>query len=116
MDKNYVEKRVNELKECKTPKDLAYNIWTLKQEEYMGDRSIYRNPFIEWIDSYRLSKSPTMWTGYTTPQELSEGIWKPFLDREDDNGLFIELRLALVNWIVSYKKQYVSQLTDSNLR
>lgn len=95
------EKRLQTLKECKTPTDLAFNIWTKESEEYMGDRSCYRNPFINWIESYKNKVTP-QWKSYKTPKDLAEGIWKPFLDRPDDFGLFSDLRNSLVDWIERY--------------
>ena len=96
------EKRIQSLLDCQTTTDLAFNIWTKQMDEYMSDRSIYRTPFIEWIESYK-SKTPVkMWTSYKTPRDLAEGIWKPYLDREDDYGLFSDLRNALVRWIANY--------------
>jgi hypothetical protein len=76
------EKRIQSLKECQTPTDLAYNIWTKELEEAMGDRSHYRIPFINWIESYKMGINP-QWESYKNPHDLAEGIWKPFLDRPD---------------------------------
>lgn len=94
-------KRIESLMNCKTPEELAYNIWTKQSEDCIGDRSHYRNPFINWIESYK-AKSIPQWKSYKTPRDLAEGIWKPFLDREDDYGLFSDLRNALVDWIERY--------------
>lgn len=95
------EKRIQSLKECQTPTDLAYNIWTKELEEAMGDRSHYRIPFINWIESYKMGITP-QWESYKNPRDLIEGIWKPILDRTDDFGLFSDLRNALVDWIEQY--------------
>ena len=95
------EKRLQSLKDCQTPTDVAYNIWTKESEEYMGDRSCYRKPFIDWIESYKLKRTP-QWKSYKTPRDLAEGIWKLFLDRQDDYGLFLDLRNTLVEWIERY--------------
>ena len=102
------EKRIQSLKDCQTPTDLAFNIWTKQMEEYMGDRSIYRNPFIEWIESYKSKSAPKNWTSYKTPRDLAEGIWKPYLDRSDDYGLFADLRNALVDWIEQYANSFLN--------
>lgn len=102
------EKRIQSLKDCQTPTDLAFNIWTKQMEEYMGDRSIYRNPFIEWIESYKSKYTPKNWTSYKTPRDLAEGIWKPYLDRSDDYGLFADLRNALVDWIEQYANSFLN--------
>ena len=96
--------RLDSLKRCVTLEELALNIWTPKQEEYMGDRSMYRNPFKEWIHSYKEGTTPSNWHGYKTPRQLAEGIWKPFLDRPDDYGWFSDLRDALVEWIEKYRE------------
>lgn len=99
------EKRIQSLKNCQTPIELSFNIWTKQSEEIIGDRSIYRNPFVEWIESYKAKTNPEMWTSYKTPTELAEGIWKPYLDRADDYDLFSDLRNALVEWIERYGKK-----------
>ena len=95
------EKRLQSLKDCQTPTDVAYNIWTKELEKYMGDRSHYRVPFVDWIESYKLKRTP-QWNSYKTPSDLADGIWKPFLDRPDDYGLFSDLRNTLVEWIEQY--------------
>ena len=93
--------RIQSLKDCQTPMELAYNIWTKESEACIGDRSHYRTPFINWVESYKTKTTP-QWTSYKTPRDLANGIWKPFLDRPDDYGLFSDLRNALVDWIEQY--------------
>ena len=96
------EQRIQTLINCQTPTDLAFNIWTKQMEEAIGSsRDHYRNPFINWIESYK-SKTIPQWTSYKTPRDLANGIWKPFLDSPDDYGLFSDLRNALVDWIENY--------------
>lgn len=103
------EKRIQSLKDCQTPTDLAFNIWTKQMEEAMGSsRDHYRKPFIEWIESYKSKSTPKNWTSYKTPRDLAEGIWKPFLDRSDDYGLFSDLRNALVDWIDQYANSFLN--------
>ena len=94
-------KRIQSLMDCKNPNELAYNIWTKESEACIGDRAHYRNPFINWIESYKLKTTP-QWISYKTPRDLAEGIWKPILDTPNDYGLFSELRNALVDWIDRY--------------
>lgn len=98
------EKRMLSMQNCETPADLAINIWPKKMDETIGDRSIYRNPFIEWIESYKAKTTPKIWNSYKTPSDLANGIWPSYLDRSDKNGLFLELRNTLVGWIESYTK------------
>ena len=97
------EKRVQTLRDCKTPTEVAFNIWAKQTEEYMSSRAIYRIPFIEWVESYSRGELPKQWTSYKVPADLAEGIWKTYLDREDDYGLFSQLREALIDWIEKYK-------------
>lgn len=93
--------RLQSIKDCQTPTDLAYNIWTKESDISIGDRSHFRNPFINWVESYK-TKSTPQWTSYKTPRDLVNGIWKPYLDRPDDNGLFSDLRNAVIEWIERY--------------
>lgn len=94
--------RLHSMDICLTAKDLAYNIWTEELEEAVGDRSSYRKPFIEWVESYCKGEKPKQWK-YSSPSELAEAIWKPYLDMENDD-LFLQLRNHLVMWIESNKK------------
>ena len=96
------DKRIKTLRDCKTPEELALNIWSIGLEKAMGSsKEVYRKPFVDWIECYKTEEIPT-WK-YKTPMDLAEGIWQPYLDSESDNGLFVALRKELVKWIEKYK-------------
>lgn len=102
------EKRIQTLRDCKTPTEVAFNIWTKQMDGYMSNRDIYRKPFVEWIEAYKEGIYPRNRTDYKTPSDLAEGIWKKkYLDRDDDYGLFSDLRKALAEWICKYKTSEV---------
>lgn len=97
------EKRLQSLKDCQTPTDVAYNIWTKELDEYVNAEFGYqkRKLIVDWIESYKLKRTP-QWSSYKTPSDLAYGIWKPCLDQLDDYGLFSDLRNTLVDWIEQY--------------
>lgn len=97
------EKKLQSLKDCQTPTDVAYNIWTKELDEYVNAEFGYRKRklFVDWIESYKLKRTPQL-SFLKTPSDLADDIWKPFLDHPDDYGLFSDLRNTLVEWIEQY--------------
>ncbi len=96
-EKDRLDARISAMMACKTPEELAYNIWTPELEKAMGDRSAYRKPFINWVECYKSGEKP-QWR-YKTPMELAEGIWVRFA--KDDEWIN-SVRNALVDWIEQY--------------
>lgn len=100
-----LERRMQRMKEAKTPTELAYTIWTQELENAMGSsREHYRKPFIAWIESYKNQTPPTQWTKYKTPEELAEDLWNPKIVENDESDTFWfgSLRAGLVEWIKTY--------------
>ena len=97
--------RLLELQSCRTPEQVAAFIWTPELEELMGDRSMYKNPFAEWIRAYRAGRPSVELFSYKTPLEIANAVWP--VELNDPDGLFEELRQELVVWIELYKHGYV---------
>lgn len=93
--------RILDLHKCITPEQVAAFIWTPELEELMGDRSMYRNPFAEWIRAYRAGKPSKELFSYKTPLEVANAVWPAELN--DPDGLFEDFRQELVVWIELYK-------------
>lgn len=93
--------RLLELQSCSTPEQVAAVIWTPELEQLMGDRSMYKNPFAEWIRAYRAGKPSKELFSYKTPLEVANAVWPAELN--DPDGLFEDLRQELVVWIELYK-------------
>jgi streptogramin lyase len=104
-----LNKRIADLKSCKTPEELSYNIWTTNLESAMGSsRKGYRDAFVEWVKAYKLKSKPQAWQSYKTPKDLAEGIWNSGLDRDASDKLwFGELRANLIEWIEDYSNQII---------
>lgn len=102
--KERLEKRLQIIKEAKTPMDLAYTIWSKSFEEATGSsKQDYRNCFVEWIEVYKENRPPNLWYRYKNPIEVVNDIWKPFLDNNETDKLwFGSLRSELVKWINIY--------------
>lgn len=90
--------RIAAMQACKTPEELAFNIWTVELEKAMGDRSAYRKPFIDWVECYATGQTP-QWR-YKTPVELAEAIW--VTGREDE--WIKTVRQALVDWCENFRR------------
>jgi hypothetical protein len=98
-----LDKRLEEMSNCKTTTELAYTIWSKSFEEATGgSKQDYRNCFKEWIEAYREKRPPNLWNRYKTPIEVADAIWQPFLDRESDKLWFTSLRKGLIDWIEKY--------------
>jgi hypothetical protein len=96
------EKRYEEIRNCISPEELSFAVWTKDIEEVMhSSRDCYRKPFVQWINEYASGIPHTAWK-YSTPRELAEAIWKPYLDSGDK--YFENLRQTLTMWIEQYKK------------
>ena len=102
--KERLAERLKRMKDATTPTELAYTIWTKQLEEAMGSsRDGYRKPFIAWIEAYKSNTTPKEFSKYKTPKDLAEGVWQPFLDRNEEDKLwFGSLRSGLVEWINAY--------------
>ena len=92
--------RLKSMRDCQTPEELSFNIWTLELEQAMGDRSAYRKPFVNWVECYKSGEVP-QWR-YKTPMEVAEAIWYKSKSRED--AWIVAVRQELVDWIERYKK------------
>lgn len=97
--------RLLELKNCQTPEEVAYTIWTKHFEQCTGSKKEYRDGFINWVEAYKNDTTP-QWTSYKTVDDLVRSIWEPFLDiTETDTFWFGSLRNGLIEWINLYKTQ-----------
>ena len=104
-----LEKRMQRMKEAKTPTELAYTIWTQELENAMSSsRDHYRTPFINWIEAYKNQTIPKQWTKYKTPEELAEGIWNPNIVESGESDIlwFGSLRAGSVEWIKTYSGRF----------
>lgn len=107
--KERLEKRLQRMKEAKTPTELAYTIWTKELEQAMGSsRDHYRTPFVAWIEAYKNRTTPTQCTKYKTPEEFSEDLWNPKIVENDESDIlwFSSLRAGLVEWIKTYSGRF----------
>ena len=95
--------RILDLYKCVTPEQVAAFIWTDELEQLMGDRSMYKNPFAEWIRSYTQGSVSKELPAYKTPAEVALAVWP--MELSDPDGLFDELRQELVVWIELYKSE-----------
>ena len=105
--KQRLKLRLAEIRNCKTPEELAFAIWSKKFEEATGsNKDAYRKPFINWIEHFvGETENNLIWTSYKTPRDLAEGIWQPFLDEPNDEW-FPSLRDELVAWIFNYSHEF----------
>lgn len=101
--------RLQELKECKSPYDVSYFIWSKHFEECTGNKDEDRSGFIDWVESHKNNTKPDHWTPYNNVEditELSEFIWPTYLDlTETDTLYFGSLRKGLIEWINQYNTQ-----------
>lgn len=107
--KERLERRMLQMREAKTPTELAYTIWTQQLENAMGSsRDHYRIPFIDWIEAFKNQTLPKQWTKYKNPEELAEAIWDPKLVETDESDRlwFGSLRKGLIEWIKNYSGRH----------
>jgi hypothetical protein len=105
------EKRYEELRNCTTPEELSFAVWTMDLENAMqSSRDCYRKPFVQWIEEYAQNKPHEGWK-YNTPRELAEDIWKVF-----DEEYFKNLQQILITWIEQYKTKYKINHGNKNYR
>lgn len=98
-----LNKRLQVLKDCNSPEEVSYTIWTKHFEECTGSKKEYRDGFINWVESYKNNTTP-QWTSYDTVEDLVLSIWEPYLDNtETDTLWFGSLRKGLIEWINHYK-------------
>lgn len=93
--------KLQNMAKCNTPQELGLFIWTPELEEQMGDRSMYRNPFADWITAYAEGREPKELASYKTPEELAELAYPSLCDNK--TNMFPALRKHLVLWINNYK-------------
>jgi hypothetical protein len=110
MDRKIKERRRQrymQLKNCLTPEELSWKIWTKELEDAMqSNRDCYRKPFVLWIEEYASNLPYSIWK-YGTPMELANDIWVSFGNEKDRH--FDTLRTILVNWIENYKNRKVDK-------
>lgn len=102
-----LSKKLQMMAKCNTPQELGAFIWSPKLEEEMGDRSMYRNPFADWITAYVEGRKPAELHVYKTPEEIAELAYPSLCDNK--TNMFAELRRHLVLWINNYKFQTQQQ-------
>jgi len=93
--------KLQSLAKCNTPQELGAFIWSPELEQEMGDRSMYRNPFADWITAYTEGRKPAELHVYETPEEIAELAYPSLCDNK--TNMFPELRKHLVLWINNYK-------------
>lgn len=93
-----LKKRLKSIDDCKTVKELSWNIWDERLEEAMGDRSDYRNWFTVRVNEYFNSHNFSV-------KDISEEIYQPFLDSKDDY-LIQNIRFHLEQKLIQLKKEY----------
>jgi hypothetical protein len=87
------EKKYEEIRNCKSPEELSFAVWTKDMDEAMqSSRDCYRKPFVQWVVEHASGIPHTGWR-YKTTREFVEGIWPPFLDAGDSH--FENLRKVL---------------------
>lgn len=103
--------RLKTMQDTNDPIELAYTIWTKGLDEAKGSsQDCYRLPFIAWINAYKNNETPKEWTKYKTPKDLAEGLWKPYLDCNDEDVYwFGSLRSCLIKWIEDYESNSSSK-------
>jgi hypothetical protein len=101
-----LEKRLQEIKVCKTLEELSFSIWSKKFEEATGSsKREYRDCFIEWVSAFKEKRLPNLWNRYKTVENLVCAIWYPYLDNNEEDILwFGSLRNELTVWIENYLK------------
>ena len=95
---NYNTTRFKKMDDCKTPEELAENIW---RAEATDSNPHKQKLFLEWLDCYK-NKKPFINFNHQSPKQLAEDIYKP--DWDESDGLFQGLREHLIKWIDNYCK------------
>lgn len=94
---------------CKTPQEIGAFIWSPQLEAELGDRSMYRNPFADWITAYAEGRKPEEFRICKNPVELATYVYpsKP----GEETVLLQSQRLHLALWIENYKTKTESCLS-----
>lgn len=98
--RNRLNLRVEEFKNCKTSEELSLVIWSKKFEELSGsNKESYRYSFVEWVEAKK-NGTKSNWK-YETTIDLVEGIYPRF--SKDDKDEWIEtIRKTIVDWLDKY--------------
>jgi hypothetical protein len=100
IDENH-KKRIQVIKNAKTPEELSFLIWSKSLDVAMGSsRDIYRKPFVVWITEIKNGLDFSGWN-YKTPKDIVEDIYKPYLDL-DDKEFYNNLRETIQHKIEEF--------------